>query len=319
MPFHTQAGLASKNKFIFDDEMAASSDDEGIPMDPTELLNKATSNAVKNAKAQAKAEAAKAKAIAPKKVEPEQPVKKREPRANNQPRKGPRKERIVEDKDGFVAENNNKNSGNAPARENNNNRRQNRRPRNSDKKSGDPKTGRKAVEKKGGAGSGNWGKNDENLEETVKELVEEEKAEQAEENKTDNEAENDAEPEEPKIQYLTLEEYEASLNAGDASTVANKENVRVANDGQELKGKQVERKKLYNNQPAKSGKVYVRENAKQVINADFVGHFAKGDNDRRDRRGGRNNNNERKNAGNKQNKGKMAAIDDVSAFPALGK
>merc|ERR1712203_957874 len=130
-------------------------------------MNKATTNAVKNAKAQAKIEAAKAKAIAPKVVVQEQPAKKREPKANNQPRKGPRRERIPkEDNDGFVAATN---DSAAPAQRDNN-RRQNRRPKNADKKSGDPKTGRKAYEKRGGAGAGNWGKADENLDEAIKEL-----------------------------------------------------------------------------------------------------------------------------------------------------
>lgn len=320
MPFHTQAGLASKNKFIFEDEMANTSD-EDVPMDPTELMNKATSNAVKNAKAQAKLDAAKAKAVAPKvAVQEAQPAKKREPKANNQPRKGPRRERVpkenVEDKDGFVAANNE----NAAPAQRDNNRRRDRRPRNSDKKSGDPRTGRKAQEKRGGAGAGNWGKADENLDEAIKEIDQEnaeaEKAENDAENNVDAAAEGEEESSEPKIQYLTLEEYEASMNAGDANSQANKENVRVANDGQSIKGRQVEKKKMYNAGPTlKSDKVHVRENVKQVINADFVGHFAggrdRGDDNRR--RGGRNNN-ERK-----QRQGKMAAIDDVKAFPALGK
>jgi len=318
MPFHTQAGLASKNKFIFEDEMANTSD-EDVPMDPSELMNKATTNAVKNAKAQAKIEAAKAKAIAPKVVVQEQPAKKREPKANNQPRKGPRRERIPkEDNDGFVAATN---DSAAPAQRDNN-RRQNRRPKNADKKSGDPKTGRKAYEKRGGAGAGNWGKADENLDEAIKELDQE----NVEAEKAENEAENaenvEEESSEPKIQYLTLEEYEASMNAGDANVQANKENVRVANDGQSIKGRQVERKKVYNSGPAlKSDKAVVRDNAKQVINADFVGHFAGGrdrGDDRGDRRRGGNNRNEKK-VGNNKRQGKMAAIDDVKAFPALGK
>jgi len=318
MPFHTQAGLASKNKFIFEDEMANSSD-EDVPMDPTELMNKATTNAVKNAKAQAKIEAAKAKAVAPKVVVQEQPAKKREPKANNQPRKGPRRERIpkenVEDKDGFIAAANNNDSG-APVKRDNN-RRQNRRPANADRKSGDPKTGRKAYEKRGGAGAGNWGKADENLDEAIKELDQENvNAEKAE---NDAEAAENVEEEssEPKIQYLTLEEYEASMNAGDSNAQANKENVRVANDGQSIKGRQVEKKKVYNNSALKSDKAQVRDNAKQVINADFVGHFA-GGRDRGDdrRRGG--NRDEKKNINNKR-QGKMAAIDDVKAYPALGK
>lgn len=320
MPFHTQAGLASKNKFIFEDEMANTSD-EDVPMDPSELMNKATTNAVKNAKAQAKIEAAKAKAVAPKVVVQEQPAKKREPKANNQPRKGPRRERIpkenVEDKDGFVATSKNDNA--APAQRDNN-RRQNRRPKNADKKSGDPRTGRKAYEKRGGAGAGNWGKADENLDEAVKQLDQENVDAEKAENDAENAAENvEEESSEPKIEYLTLEEYEASMNAGDANVQANKENVRVANDGQSIKGRQVERKKVYNSGPAlKSDKAQVRDNAKQVINADFVGHAAGGRERGDDRRRGGNNKNEKKNFNNKR-QGKMAAIDDVKAFPALGK
>merc|ERR1712025_54621 len=58
--------------------------------------------------------------------------------------------------------------------------RRQRRPRNQDRQSGNPRTGRKAQEKKGGAGAGNWGKADENLDETAQEQVEKATPENAE-------------------------------------------------------------------------------------------------------------------------------------------
>merc|ERR1712048_712820 len=194
MPFHTAPGLASKNKFIFNDDV--SSEDEGLGnVDPSEMLTKATAKAIKQAKVDAKKQAAPVVAAPVQKEEAPKP--RREPRANNQARKGPRKERGPKDGD---------------------DRRQ-RRPRNQDRQSGNPRTGRKAQEKKGGAGAGNWGKADENLEETAQEQVEKATPEDAEnaENAGENAeaAAENADPEEPKIQYLTLEEYEAA-QAGDA-------------------------------------------------------------------------------------------------------
>merc|ERR1712071_612947 len=87
MPFHTAPGLASKNKFIFQDEN--SSEDEGLGnVDPSEMLTKATAKAIKQAKVDAKKQAAPVVAA---------PVQKEEPQANNQARKGPRKERGPKD------------------------------------------------------------------------------------------------------------------------------------------------------------------------------------------------------------------------------
>merc|ERR1712071_448968 len=78
MPFHTAPGLASKNKFIFQDEN--SSEDEGLGnVDPSEMLTKATAKAIRQAKVDAKKQAAPVVA-AP--VQKEEPQKKKEPRAN---------------------------------------------------------------------------------------------------------------------------------------------------------------------------------------------------------------------------------------------
>merc|ERR1712157_558439 len=229
-------------------------------------------------------------------------------------RKGPRKERGP--KDGEAKDGENQVRERKPR--DGDDRRQ-RRPRNQDRQSGNPRTGRKAQEKKGGAGAGNWGKADENLEETAQEQVE--KATPEGEN-----AENakDAEPEEPKIQYLTLEEYEAA-QAGDAGSDTKKGAVRQSNDGQALKGRELSKKQVYNTLQSSSSKsAAVRENAKQHVAAQFVGFqsdYGSG-RDNRDRRGGdrRNNNNrgDRNNNKRNNNKGGMANIDDKNAFPALG-
>merc|ERR1712203_529102 len=144
MPFHTAPGLASKNKFIFQDEN--SSEDGGLGnVDPSEMLTKATAKAVKQAKVDAKKQAAPVVA-AP--VQKEEPQKKKEPRANNQARKGPRRERGPKD---------------GEAKDGENQVRERRNRDGEDRQSGNPRTGRKAQEKKGGAGAGNWGKADENL------------------------------------------------------------------------------------------------------------------------------------------------------------
>jgi len=320
MPFHTAPGLASKNKFIFNDDV--SSEDEGLGnVDPSEMITKATAKAVKQAKADAKKQAVPVVAAPVQKEEAPKP--KREPRANNQARKGPRKERGP--KDGEAKDGENQVRDRKPR--DGDDRRQ-RRPRNQDRQSGNPRTGRKAQEKKGGAGAGNWGKADENLEETAEAQLEKttpEDAENAENGENAEAAAENAEPEEPKIQYLTLEEYEAA-QAGDAGVETKKEAVRQSNDGQALKGRQLNQKQVYNTLQASSSKsAAVRENAKQHVAAEFVG-FQSDYGSGRDRRGGdrRDNNRRNNNRGDQNNnrrnnnKGGMANIDDKNAFPALG-
>merc|ERR1712060_845714 len=233
MPFHTAPGLASKNKFIFQDEN--SSEDEGLGnVDPSEMLTKATAKAVKQAKVDAKKQAAPVVA-AP--VQKEEPQKKKEPRANNQARKGPRRERGPKDGEAKDGENQVRERRNRDGDD-----RKQRRPRNQDRQSGNPRTGRKAQEKKGGAGAGNWGKADENLEEAAADQVEKTTPENAEGENAEAAAEENTEPAEPQIQYLTLEEYEAA-DSGDAVS-DNKKEVRQSNDGQALKGRQLESKLL---------------------------------------------------------------------------
>merc|ERR1711972_702069 len=279
MPFHTAPGLASKNKFIFNDDV--SSEDEGLGnVDPSEMLTKATAKAIKQAKVDAKKQAVPVVAAPVQKEEAPKP--RREPRANNQARKGPRKERGP--KDGEAKDGENQVRERKPR--DGDDRRQRR---NQDRQSGNPRTGRKAQEKKGGAGAGNWGKADENLEETAEAQLEKTTPEDAEnaENAGENAeaAAENTETEEPKIQYLTLEEYEAA-QAGDAGTETKKEAVRQSNDGQALKGRQLSKKQVYNTLQSSSSKtVAARENAKQHVAAQFVG-FQSDYGSGRDRRGG---------------------------------
>ena len=112
--------------------------------------------------------------------------------------------------------------------------RQRREKRQYDRRSGNPRTGVKSQEKRGGAGAGNWGKPEEqgDLEEVEKQTPEETENPENIEN-ADPENEN-AEEKEPEPVEFTLEEYLAGLDQG---TKVEKKNVRQANDGKEIKGK----------------------------------------------------------------------------------
>lgn len=326
MPFHTAAGLASKNKFIFNED---SSEDEGVTVDPLEMLNKATTKAIRQAKADAKnaKQSPPVRDEAPKKEEA--PVKKREPRANNQPRKGPRRERAPKDGDAQDGDNKQVERRNRDGDDRRPPRNQDRRPRNQDRRSGDPRTGRKAQEKRGGAGTGNWGKADENVDETteVEKATPEGETPENADNANPEENEN-AEPAEPKIELLTLEEWEAQ-QAGDASD-AKKTDVRQANDGQNLKGRELNKKKVFSAAGAgqKSNANAARENNKQHVSNKFIGFQSDYESNRRnDRRGGDRPGGDRRGGDRPRGKrndrpgkaGAMANIDDTTAFPALGK
>lgn len=113
-----------------------------------------------------------------------------------------------------------------------NTRRANRRPRENDRKSGNPKTGVKAQEKRNGAGKGNWGKEDEVQEEKP---VQEEASAEKEVTNEGEEAQVEEEPKEPEPVEFSLDEYYAQMNSG--VEAAPKKEVRKANDGQEIKGK----------------------------------------------------------------------------------
>merc|ERR1711997_706335 len=225
---------------------------------------------------------------------------RREPRGNQQPRRGKRFENNDENKDGE----NNENQGRLNER-NNRPPRTNDRRRGNDRKSGDPRTGYRSGaqgEKRGGRGKGNWGDKTENPDETAEkptpEAVTDDNAENKDPAKEVEEAAENAEPEEPVEVQLTLEEYMASLAAPSDSAP---KSTRKANDGDNiLKGNVIKSQKIHHEKSRKFGG-QERESNKLVIDSKDLG-FQSGAN----RRGGSNfyydgdNNNRRDNRGEQQ-------------------
>merc|ERR1712048_1346855 len=270
MPGANKYSVATTNRFMLDSAgESRGSEDEGINQDPFAMIKQAEIDAVKNAKQaqkdkakaekEAKAAAAKAAkaAITGEKSEEKKGDDRRnnrprrEPRGNQQPRRGKRFENNDENKDGE----NNENQGQLNER-NNRPPRTNDRRRGNDRKSGDPRTGYRSGaqgEKRGGRGKGNWGDKTENPDETAEkptpEAVTDDNAENKDPAKEVEEAEN-AEPEEPVEVQLTLEEYMASLAVpSDSAPKA----TRKANDGDNiLKGKVIKSQK---NPPRKNQEI----------------------------------------------------------------
>merc|ERR1711981_889925 len=336
--------VQTTNRFAIDAGDSSSSEDEAVSnVDPFQLIKKAETDAVKKTKEQLKAAAKKAKEPAPKKAEvaeekeEDRPAKRnnrnREPRGNQQQRRGPRKERKPDgEAGGDVAE---KKDNNAPLGENNDNRRRReRRPK--DRESGNPRTGVRAQEKKGGAGKGNWGKADKNYdadapaaeekptpEESPAEPVEKKEGEEANAEEQENK-----EPEEQAPPTLTLEEYMASLGSVDAP-----KNLRKANDGEELKGNTFRSNKIHaEKQPVytSTGEKHSNKNYIAPENLAFISRGDKGgffytdsrDNDRR-RGGGIGEGGDRRRGGkgrdNNQNSGpKEFSLKADQDFPSLG-
>lgn len=336
MPYNVMVS----NRFALDSD-SSSSDDEGIQdLDPYAVIQKAQADAVKKAKAHVKQQAdlakQQAKAAAEAKKAEEKPdenkaVKKDgrgargnrggrggragEPRGNFQRRSGKRNE---EARGEGAVENSKSNDG--PAE--NKDRRANRRPRENDRKSGNPRTGVKSQEKKQGAGKGNWGKQEDQAANEEKPSQEENENNEPKE----NEPEVEEEPQEPETPEFSLEEYYAKMETG----VETKKAVRQANDGQEVKGKTLKKKTIYNPDPTQSTtqKPIARENAKAYVSMENIG-FLPNSRNNRDERGGRGNNRGgrgnrgrggRNNGERGQNRGpaqKFAMNEE--AFPSLGK
>jgi len=329
--------VQTTNRFAIDAGDSSSSEDEAVSnVDPFQLIKKAETDAVKKTKEQLKAAAKKAKEPAPKKPEvaeekkEDRPAKRnnrREPKGNQQQRRGPRNERKRNDgaAGGDVAE---KQEG-APLGENNDNRRRReRRPK--DRESGNPRTGVKAQEKKGGAGKGNWGKADKNYdadapaEEKTPEESPAEPVEKKEGEEADAEEQENKEPEAPPT--LTLEEYMASLGSVDAP-----KNLRKANDGEALKGNTFRSNKIHAaavQQPVatSSGTHHSNKNYIAAENLAFISRGDKGgffytdsrDNDRR-RGGGGDRRRGGKGRDNNQNSGpKEFSLKADQDFPSLG-
>merc|ERR1711981_610665 len=328
MPGGNKYTVQTTNRFMLADSSASESgsEDETSNLDPFSMIQQATTAAIKKTKEDLK-NAHKKPAVV-KKSEPEEEKKdekpkgnnrnrnnnnrgNREPRGNQQQRRGPRDERKQK-------------GGDAPLGDNNRQRRE-RRPR--DRASGDPRTGVKAQEKRGGAGKGNWGKADKNYdEEKPEEATPEEKPApvEGEEKPAASDAENE-EPHEPAgPTQLSLEDYMASLGVAEAP-----KNLRKANDGVEIKGQNITqgykdkiyKEKLVNYAGAE------RTNNKNFIAAENLSFVSRGDrggffytDNRRDgergnRRGGDRGGNRK--GGDRQPKS-FTLENNAEAFPSLG-
>merc|ERR1711981_550879 len=339
---------------------SSGSEDEGINQDPFAMIKQAEIDAVKNAKQAQKDKAAaeKAEKLAAAKAakaaitgEKSEEKKggddrrnnrpRREPRGNQQPRRGKRFENNDENKDGE----NNENQGQLNER-NNRPPRTNDRRRGNDRKSGDPRTGYRSGaqgEKRGGRGKGNWGDKTENPDETAEkptpEQVTDDNAENKDPAKDGEKEEENQEPEEPVEVQLTLEEYMASLSGpSETATTAS----RKANDGDNvLKGNVIHCHKIHKERGRKFGG-QERESNKLVIDSKDLGFqsganrrggpsnfYYDGDNNNRDnrrdnnnrggnRRGGNRQGGNRGDRGQPQNKGFSMESVGLEAFPTLG-
>jgi len=355
MPGANKYSVATTNRFALDSAGDSSgSEDEGINQDPFAMIKQAEIDAVKNAKqaqkdkaAAEKAQKAAAAKAAKAAITGEKSEEKkggddrrnnrprREPRGNQQPRRGKRFENNDENKDGETGEN----QGQLNER-NNRPPRTNDRRRGNDRKSGDPRTGYRSNnqgEKRGGRGKFNTGDKTENPEEIADKPTPEAVTDDNVENKdpATEEAEN-AEPEEPVEVQLTLEEYMASLGA--PSDDAPK-NARKANDGENvLKGNVIKSQKIHKERARKFGG-QEKESNKLVIDSKDLGfqsganrrggsnfYYDGDNNNRRDNRGGnrRGGNRQGGNRGGdnrgQQQKGQfnMESFNNDEAFPTLG-
>merc|ERR1712048_860010 len=355
MPGANKYSVATTNRFMLDSAGDSSgSEDEGINQDPFAMIKQAEIDAVKNAKQAQKdkaaaekaqkaaaAKAAKAAITGEKSEEKKGDDRRnnrprREPRGNQQPRRGKRFENNDENKDGE----NNENQGQLNER-NNRPPRTNDRRRGNDRKSGDPRTGYRSGaqgEKRGGRGKGNWGDKTENPDETAEkptpEAVTDDNAENKAPAKEVEEAEN-AEPEEPAEVQLTLEEYMATLAA--PSNDAPK-TTRKANDGDNiLKGQVIKSQKIHKERTRKFGG-QEKESNKLVIDSKDLGfqsganrrggsnfYYDGDNNNRRDNRGGNRRGGNRQggnrggdNRGQQQKGFNMESFNNDEAFPTLG-
>jgi len=354
MPGANKYSVATTNRFMLDSAGDSSgSEDEGINQDPFAMIKQAEIDAVKNAKqaqkdklaaekAAKKAAASEAKAAITgqsdaKKDDRRKNRPQREPRGNQQPRRGKRFENNDENKDGEAGEN----QGQLNER-NNRPPRTNDRRRGNDRKSGDPRTGYRSNnqgEKRGGRGKFNTGDKTENPEEVAEKATPEAVTDDNVENKdpaTEENADN-AEPEEPVEVQLTLDEYMASL-ATSSSTNDQPKATRKANDGENvLQGKVIKSQKIHKERTRKFGG-QEKESNKLVIDSKDLGfqsganrrggsnfYYDGDNNNRRDNRGGnrRGGNRQGGNRGGdnrgQQQKGQfnMANLND-EAFPTLG-
>lgn len=349
MPYN----VVVNNRFALDLSDQSSSEDEGIQnMDPYAVVQKAEAEAVKKARAMIKnqAEAARQQTKAAEKAKKESEEKKDEnagkkdaakkdggrggrgrggrggrgrgePRGNFQARSGKRNEEAPSGESAVQEA--------AKGEGNTNNRRQNRRPRDQDRKPSNNRTGVKAQEKRGGAGKGNWGKQEDQAENESKPTEQAANNEHTENTKNEENENTEVpeEPQEPETPEFSLDEYYAQMSVG----TTEKKAVRQANDGQEVKGVTLKKKTIYNPDVAltTTPKPVTRENAKNFVPIEklgFLEHQRGGrDNRDRDNRGGRGGRGNRGGRGGRQNRdgergqrGAQKFAMNEEAFPSLG-
>merc|ERR1712170_218064 len=237
MPGANKYAVKVGNRFALGSAESGSdsgSEDELQNVDPFAMIKKAEVDAVRKAKNEPEQQTA-------------QPARqnRREPRANNAPRRGPRNERAEKgDNDRQAA--NQEGGARPPRRQGDGERRRGGPRREKDRQSGDPKTSVRGREKRGGAGSRNWGKpGDEQWEQEEKPTPETEGEEKKEEDNNADQENQEPVPEEPKEpETMTLEDY-LKLNAGDAAEQGPTGPVRKANDGQDVKGTRLAKKEIF--------------------------------------------------------------------------
>jgi len=286
MPGAKQYAVKVGNRFKLSNSAESASDsgseDELRDVDPFAMIKKAEIDAVRRVKQNLKQQEeqkrqAKIAAATGGQVPEEQPARqpqqqsRREPRANNAPRRGPRNERNVERSDdarGQVGD------GAERQRRPDGERRRGGPRRDKDRQSGDPRTGVKGREKRGGGGSYNWGKpGDEWEQKEDKPTPETEGEEKPEETVENTDQENqDPVPEEPKEpETMTLEDYlKQQCNVEETPQGPS----RKANDGQDIKGTRLAKKQHYRDPMLKqSNQQNTFTNKKNVVPTEKLNFF----------------------------------------------
>jgi len=138
----------------------------------------------------------------------------------------------------------------------------------------------------------------------------------------DGKAADEAVEEEPKEVTLSLDEYYAQVKAevGEKKAAAG----RKANDGQEIKGKALNKKRTFNPDPVVPKQASQRTK-NNLLEGNFISDNARGARNERGGRGGRggnrNNNRDNNRNNNRDNNRNKAPVNfaDTQAFPTLGK
>jgi hypothetical protein len=317
--------VKTTNRFILDGSSDQSGSEESdnettVNIDPSVLIKKAEKNAIKATKQQLKAaekmaqnektnvlQASDADNTTPADQKRRGPRndRNREPKGNQAPRYG---KRFEKERQSDIENIDNKNNAPVPQNEG---RRETRQSTKTDRRSGNPRTGVRATEKRAGGGRGNWGKPTEVIEEPVEEaLTPEENQEPVE-----NAEQEETEPVEPEPVEFTLEEYRKQAAGNDQTK---KGDSRKPNDGADLSGTVLARKEIYKNQPATHYYTQPDRNQnKNIISNDKLAFISNGGrgyryfDNRQDRRGGRG-------RGEQQGDAKRNFTLETTAFPSLG-